>query len=113
MLGLTPVERGVLLSDGYGAYGAYVARTGLTHAQCWAHCRREFIEAEQAEPAPVAEALRQFRELYAVEARIRARKLEGPAKLAYRRRHARPLVDTFFAWIEHRFEEHGWLPSNP
>ena len=29
-LGLTPVERGVLLSDGYTAYAHYTQKTGLT-----------------------------------------------------------------------------------
>ena len=33
VLGLSPVEGGVLLSDGYGAYEAYAGKTGLTHAQ--------------------------------------------------------------------------------
>ena len=37
VLGLSPVEGGVLLSDGYGAYEAYAGKTGLTHAQCWTH----------------------------------------------------------------------------
>ncbi|HAY10665.1 MAG TPA: IS66 family transposase, partial [Thauera sp.] len=43
VLGLKPTEGGVLLSDGYGAYETYASKTGLTHAQCWTHCRREFI----------------------------------------------------------------------
>lgn len=44
------VERGVLLSDGYGAYDAYAKKTGIIHAHCWTHCRREFINAENVEP---------------------------------------------------------------
>jgi transposase len=43
-LGLTPGEGAVLLSDGYAAYTRYAAKTGITHAQCWAHYpERSFI----------------------------------------------------------------------
>ena len=45
-LGLTPIERGVLLSDGYTAYAHYTNKTGLTHAQCGAHARRHLFEAK-------------------------------------------------------------------
>jgi transposase len=37
VLGLRHGERAVLLSDGYSAYAQYAAKTGLTHARCWAH----------------------------------------------------------------------------
>ena len=113
VLGLTPVERGVLLSDGYGAYEAYAKKTGIIHAQCWTHCRREFINAENAEPVLAAEALDRIGALYAVEAEIREKKLTSDAKREYRLDHARPIVDAFFSWVQRRFEEQGLLPSNP
>ena len=37
VLGLSPPENGVLLSDGYAVYASYTRQVGLTHAQCWAH----------------------------------------------------------------------------
>ena len=40
--------RGTLLSDGYAAYEAYARRQGIANAQCWAHCRRNFTDAEGA-----------------------------------------------------------------
>ena len=49
-LGLTQAEGAVLLSDGYSAYAHYANKTGLTHAQCWAHTRRGFFEAQGVEP---------------------------------------------------------------
>jgi transposase len=113
VLGLNPAERSVLLSDGYGAYAAYAKRTGITHAQCWAHCRREFIDAEQAEPAVAAEALAHIGALYAVEAQIRDKKLTGEAKREYRLSRARPIVEAFFAWVKEKFDGHGLLPSSP
>ena len=113
VLGLTPIERGVLLSDGYGAYEAYAKKTGIIHAQCWTHCRREFINAEKAEPVLAAEALDRIGALYAVEAKIREKNLRGDAKREYRLDRARPIVDAFFNWVQRKFEEQGLLPSNP
>ena len=37
---------GTLVTDGYGVYSRYSSRVaGVTHATCWAHTRRKFIEA--------------------------------------------------------------------
>ena len=112
-LGLTPVERGVLLSDGYTAYEHYTKKTGLTHAQCWAHTRRHLFEAKDAEPQVAAQALEFIGALYAVEEHIRDKKLGAAKKLDYRLMHAKPIVEQFFAWVNRQFEAQGLLPSNP
>lgn len=112
-LGLTPVERGVLLSDGYAAYAHYAGKTGLTHAQCWAHTRRKFIEAERSEPTLAAQALDQIGAIYAIEAQIRERRRSGEKKREDRLTHSKPLVDKFFAWVQQCLDEHGLLPTNP
>jgi len=112
-LGLSPVERGVLLSDGYTAYEHYTKKTGLTHAQCWAHTRRHLFEAKDVEPQVAAQGLDFIGGLYAVEERIRAQKLGAAKKLDYRLMHAKPIVEQFFAWVNQQFEAQGLLPSNP
>ena len=112
-LGLTPVERGVLLSDGYTAYAHYTQKTGLTHAQCWAHTRRKLFEAKDIEPAIAAQGLDLIGGLYAVEERIHEQKLGATKKLDYRLMHAKPIVEQFFAWVNRQFETQGLLPSNP
>lgn len=112
-LGLTPLERGVLLSDGYTAYEHYTKKTGLTHAQCWAHTRRHLFEAKDVEPEVAARGLEFIGGLYAVEDRIREQKLGAARKLDYRLMHAKPIVDQFFAWVNQQFEAQGLLPSNP
>ena len=62
-LGLTHAERAVLLTDGYGAYVQYANQTGITHAQCWAHTRRKFFEAQGLLPSnPLTKALAYARE---------------------------------------------------
>ena len=113
LLGLTPTEGGVLLSDGYGAYEAYAHKTGITHAQCWTHCRREFFEAQEAEPERAGQALEYIGALYAVEAQIREKKLKGETRREYRLDHARSIVEEFFTWVKSQLEAQGLLPSNP
>ncbi len=112
-LGLTPVERGVLLTDGYTAYEHYTRKTGLIHAQCWAHTRRHLFEATDAEPEAAARGLDFIGGLYAVEDCIREQKLSAAKKLDYRLMHAKPIVEQFFAWVNQQFEAQGLLPSNP
>lgn len=112
-LGLTPGEGAVLLSDGYAAYKSYAQKTGLTHAQCWAHTRREFFEAQAVEPEGVAAALERIQRLYAIEAEIREHRLAGDSKRLHRLTHSKPIVETFFEWIDRQFERQGLLPSNP
>ncbi len=111
-LGLTHAECAVLLSDGYGAYAHYANKTGLTHAQCWAHTRRKLFEAQGAEPE-AARGLELIGGLYAVEERIHSQKLRAARKLDARWMHAKPIVEQFFAWVNQQFEAQGLLPSNP
>lgn len=112
-LGLTHGERSVLLSDGYSAYAQYAAKTGLTHARCWAHTRRKIFEAQGAEPVAAAHGLDLIGGLYGVEEQIREQKLKAVKKLNYRLTHAKPIVERFFAWVNEQFEAQGLLPSNP
>ncbi len=112
-LGLTHAEAAVLISDGYSPYAQYAQKTGLTHAQCWAHTRRMFFEAQDAEPQAAAHGLDLIGELYGVEEHIRDEKLSGARKLDYRLLHAKPIVERIFAWINAQFEAQGLLPSNP
>lgn len=112
-LGDTLPPGSVLHTDGYAAYTRYVERTGIAHAQCWAHCRRAFIKAEQIEPERVEEALRHIGALYRIEEDIRACKLAGADKRALRQGQAAPAAQRFFAWVDAQFASQGFLPSSP
>jgi len=104
---------GTLLSDGYAAYNAYAkTRPKVTQAQCWAHTRRYFERAQDSDPA-ANEALEIIGALYQVEAQIRARELAGQAKLDYRRDHALPIVDAFFAWCHQQRQRTDLVNSAP
>ncbi|MBV8049288.1 MAG: IS66 family transposase [Paludibacterium sp.] len=113
VLGVKPGADKVLLTDGYAAYAAYAKQNGVTHAQCWTHCRRGFFEAQEAEPEAAAAALKFIGALYAVEETIREQKLKGEKKREYRLDHAKPVVERFFAWVAEQFERQGLLPRNP
>lgn len=113
MLGLSPPDGAVLLSDGYAAYASYARQVGLTHAQCWAHARREVFEAKDVEPALAAVALEHIAALYTAEEHIRQHALDGAARLAWRQTHARPVVERFFKWVDKYFAALGFLPSSP
>ena len=112
-LGFKLADGTVLLSDGYAAYASYAKKTGLIHALCWAHARREFFDAQTADPDAAAAALLQIGQIYAIEKHIREHKLTGPAKRDYRLDHSKPVVQVFFDWIDKQFQRQGLLPSNP
>ena len=106
--------KGVLVSDGNEAYARYAhTREAVTHAECWAHTRRYFERAKEAEPQAVDEALAIIGTLYRIEAHIRDNKLTGEAKLTYRTRHSEPVVTAFWAWCDRQCQRHDLLPSNP
>jgi len=112
-LGTTLRDGAVLLSDGYAAYARYAEQLGATHAQCWAHTRRKFFEAQDVDPDGARAALEHIAALYAVEQDIRDKKLTGEDKLKHRFEHSRPKVAAFFDWVEAQFRRQSLLPSNP
>jgi transposase len=105
---------GTLLSDGYEAYAAYARHNGqVTHAQCWAHCRRGFERATESEPGACTEALALIGALYRHEEIIREQGIEGEKKLAYRTQHSEPIVKAFWTWCDNQCHRPDLLPSNP
>lgn len=107
-----PPDKAVLLSDGYRAYATYAQKLGIEHAQCWAHCRREFVKAQTTEPHHASHALKLIGEVYRVEQSIREQSLRGERKREYRLEHAKGHVETFFKWVEDRLTEQAFLPTN-
>ncbi len=105
---------GVLVSDGNDAYARYAAaRGGVTHAECWAHTRRHFERALEADPTAAGAALEFIGRLYHLEQQIRDRRLTGEAKHRYRITHAEPVVSAFFAWCDEQCRRHDLVPSHP
>jgi transposase len=105
---------GVLLTDGYIVYERFVLKMqSLVHAQCWSHTRRQFEQAERAEPRLVAVALDRIATFYQEEAVIRKQGLAAEAKLTHRGEVTKPLVENFFAWLKQTVITEVLLPTNP
>jgi transposase len=106
--------KGTLISDGYEAYDNYARHHPLmTHAQCWAHTRRYFEKAKDAEPGAAAEALALIGTLYRHEEAIRDKGLVAADKFRYRTKYSEPVVTAFRTWCEEQCRRHDLLPSNP
>lgn len=84
---------GVLQSDGYEGYPAYVrAHAGVEWVGCWAHARRRFFEAAAERPKTAERVLRLIGRLYALE-RAWDEANVGEQRAALRQEHfARPLA---------------------
>lgn len=105
---------GTLISDGYAAYARYAAaQENVTHAQCWVHSRRYFIDAQKDHPETVTEALQRIATLYRNEETINAQGLTGEKKRQYRLAHSKPVVSDFFQWCRDQLEQGGLVPSDP
>ena len=105
---------GTLISDGYAAYARYAQMNeGITHAQCWVHSRRKFVEAQEQEPAAVRQGLDFIAALYRIETVIAEQNLSDDKKRQYRLEHSKAVVDSFFAWCEEQMHRADLAPSNP
>lgn len=100
--------QGVLVVDGYAAYGTAAKALGgcVRIATCWAHARRTLLEAEQSYPE-ATEAVAIIGDMFLVErdlpiwSNITDEQLRAQALAQIREtRHAktRPLVDALAAW---------------
>ena len=85
--------QGVLQSDGYEGYAAYVrVHAGAEWVGCWAHTRRRFFEAAAERPQTAARVLRLIGQLYQLESEWDAAGV-GEKRMALRQEHfARPLA---------------------
>ena len=105
---------GTLLSDGYAAYARYAEQCeGVTHAQCWTHTRRQFIEAENDEPQAVAEALSLIRQLYQLETEAADKELNDERLREHRITHSKPVVDKLYQWCEIQLQRNDLTPKQP
>ncbi len=90
--------KGKLVCDDYGGYKASFAQ-GVTEVGCMAHARRKFFELFTNHKSQLAEqALGYFAKLYEVEAE--ARDLDHESRRQWRQRHAKPMADALFTWMQ-------------
>lgn len=87
---------GALQTDGYEGYNAVVQQNNLTHLGCFAHARRKFTEAINAQgkkkkAGQAQYALKLIQKLYKIEKAARA--MTADERYAYRQQHAQPVLD--------------------
>jgi transposase len=73
---------------------------------CWAHCRRYFFEAAICKYPVGLQGLLRIRAIYATDDHFR--KLPPAKRKLARDEHVRPLIDSFFDWVQQaRLEQKG------
>lgn len=102
--------RGIVMADGYGAYGALRKEIVARHnavpfelANCWAHLRRKMYDAQANFPV-VDEVLERIGKLYALEAEVQAAPFADPAQravrlLEIRQTRSAALVEEIRQWL--------------
>jgi transposase len=105
--------QGTLITDGYAAYARFAEQTqGVTHAQCWVHSRRYFVDAESLDKNAAEHALDFIGRLYKVEAHITDKKLADEKKREHRLTHSKPIVDDFFVWCAQQLQRQDLTPKH-
>lgn len=101
--------RGYLQADAFAGYDGIYATGFVRQVLCWAHARRKFHEAKDAQPIEAHAALAYIARLYDVERE--AKLLTPDERLRLRRERALPLLNEFHAWLERL--RHDVLPKSP
>ena len=98
--------RGVLQTDGYGAYKALAKAGAVELAFCWTHTRRYFhklLDEKTPAKTPIAaETIARIGQLYAVEAGIRG--LSPDERRAVRQEKSAPILADLKPWLSARLE---------
>jgi transposase len=103
--------KGYVQTDGYVGYEA-LSEMSISHAGCWAHVRRKFVEVVQAvnkarkgkerRGSSADEAVLKIQRLYEIERKAKAMELNGTDLVQFRHKYALPLLQEFRLWIEGR-----------
>lgn len=112
---------GYLQADAFSGYDHIYAGGHIVEVGCNAHARRKFLEAQKTDGTRASVALAYYRELYIIEAEIKAElgKLPEDAdeptrasiRLRIRTERSVPILESFEKWLES--EERRVLPKSP
>jgi hypothetical protein len=94
--------KGWLQADDYAGYHGLFKGGGITHAACWAHARRRYVEVVKtapsgAPPGIAHEALRLIGEMYRIEREIAGS--DRDEKLQQRQLRSKPLLQDLHGWL--------------
>lgn len=102
--------KGVVLCDAESRLNELCRQEGVRRANCNAHPRRAFRDAEAAQPVLARQAGAFLTKMYAIERQAAADGLVGEPLRARRQLHTRPVVDAFRTWL---LAHQHLLPSDP
>ncbi len=102
--------KGIVMCDAESRLNELSRAEGVRRANCNAHPRRAFRDAEVQQPILAKEAGLFLSRMYAVERAAAREGLVGPALLARRQTETRPIVEAFKVWLQ---QHSGLLPSDP
>ncbi len=102
--------QGVVMCDAESRLNELCRQEGIHRANCNAHPRRAFRDAEAQQPVLAREAGAFLTRMYDIERRAAAEGLVGAALLQRRQLQTRPVVEKFRAWL---LTHKDLLPSDP
>ena len=101
--------QGYVQSDAFSGYERLSDQKGITHAGCWAHARRNFVNvikakkknrSKQIQPKSLAdEALEFVGRLYQIEKEAKIKNLETIQIYQLRQEKTKPVLEAFKTWL--------------
>ena len=109
--------RGYFMADQYPGYDGLFnvdvtvdRKTGdIISVACWAHARRNFVDAQKTAPRPAMEILTLISKLYKIEAE--EKKSTPERRRAIRQQDSKPILDKIKLWLDANMPLH--LPQSP
>jgi len=90
---------GYLQADAHVVYDSFFKDGRVLEVGCWAHARRYYIKAEDAEPDLAKEAIARIRELYAIERQAKEAALSPSALRDLRQAESLPRLARLREWL--------------
>jgi len=106
--------KGILHTDGYGAYDKYGLQLDVQHGKCMTHCRRYFINAEghKGSRKKARYVIRTFFDpIYAIERQCQDLEYGWEEITEIRQKHSVPILQAFHKWLLEN--QHTVKPETP
>ena len=95
-----------IMTDGYAGYNALSNMLGIkTHAVCWAHARRKFVEASQGRKNTAAahQMVSLIAKLYSIEREAKEKTAEQ--RQCLRQEKAAPIINKIKHWLDNKADK--------
>ena len=97
--------RGMLQTDGYGAYDIYEKKEGITLYGCMAHARRKFEQAKENDKKRAEYVLECMQRLYMTEREARENNLSAEERKALRAEQSLPIIRELEKWMKEQLPD--------